>query len=235
MPFFDTFFKDKPSEMGLWLQTEKARQVLARIQQHQQVSRLLELGPGWGEFADLCMQSKIDYHSIEPNYIRATKLAERGISVILAQTPPIPARDGEFDVTLALNVLEHMPDFVTAIRFLDEMVRVTRPGGVVVINCPDLLATGKVFWDADYTHNFPVTMRRISQMFSDQKLEIIDSTYYSGIFAGPIATPVSWMAQTFPEQLVSYAAQPFVHADRIHRFRLTFYRNIFVIGRKAYV
>ena len=43
----------------------------------------------------------------------------------------LPMPDGTFDVAFSSNVLEHVPD---PGRFLDEMVRVTRPGGIIYLS-----------------------------------------------------------------------------------------------------
>jgi arabinofuranan 3-O-arabinosyltransferase len=43
----------------------------------------------------------------------------------------LPVPDGIADVTFSSNVLEHVPE---PARFLDEMVRVTRPGGVIYVS-----------------------------------------------------------------------------------------------------
>lgn len=233
MPFFDTFFKDKPTALGAWLQDEKARQVLQRLRRsHPQLRRLLEIGPGRGELAALCKGAGLDYQALEPNQLQADALVQQGFEVLLAYVPPIPLQDEQYDAVVALNVLEHMPDFPTAIRFLSEMVRVVRPGGLVCINCPDLMAAQELFWDADYTHNFPVTMRRLQQMFNDQGLKIVDAAFYSGVVPGPLATPLSWAAKGLPEPLLAGLARPLAHPDQIRRFRLTFLRNVFMVGRK---
>ncbi len=43
----------------------------------------------------------------------------------------LPLPDGTVDVAFSSNVLEHIPD---PARFLDEMVRVTRPGGIIYLS-----------------------------------------------------------------------------------------------------
>lgn len=45
----------------------------------------------------------------------------------------LPFGDGEFDRVVAAEILEHVPDDLTAIR---ELVRVTRPGGTVALTVP---------------------------------------------------------------------------------------------------
>ena len=60
-------------------------------------------------------------------------------------------RDGTFDATLAVTVLLHMPD---ADRLLGEMIRVTRPGGVVAVQDQD-------FGTLALDHPDPVLTQRI--------------------------------------------------------------------------
>ncbi len=45
----------------------------------------------------------------------------------------LPFADGEFDRVVAAEILEHVPDDLSAIR---ELVRVTRPGGTVALTVP---------------------------------------------------------------------------------------------------
>ncbi len=232
MPYFDTFFDLPPTGIGQRLQMNKARQVLLRLQrQSATLNRILEIGPGWGELADLCRAEQIQYFAIEINRLRAASLVERGIPTIMTYTPPIPLRAGEFDAVVALNVIEHMPDLPTALRFLREMMRIARPGALICINCPDLVLSGSAFWDADYTHNFPTSMRRMIQMYRDQGLTIVDATYFAGIITGSLATPVGCLARFFPAGLIGYITRSAVHGDRMRRAQLTFMRNVFIIGR----
>lgn len=233
MPFFDNFFKLRPTAFGEWLQTEKARQMFERLRTHlDQPRRMLEIGPGRGEFADFCLRAGIEYYAMEANIDQAQNLHRRGAEVMVGFAPPLPLRNIDFDAVVAWSVLEHMPDFVAANRFLAEMVRLTRPGGLIGVNCPDLVAAGSLFWDTDYTHSFPTSMRRLTQMFSDQGLEIVDTAFYSGTVSGPLAHSLSWSAAHFPEYLVSLVMEPLLPRERIYRARITFLRNVFIIGRK---
>ena len=231
MAFFDTFYKEQPTAFGHRLQSQKAKEVLRRLLcKHKRINRLLEIGPGWGELADLCVQKAVVYVAVEANTTRAVDLRHRGFAPIVSRVPPIPAKDKSFDAVVAMNVLEHMPDCLTATRFLGEMVRVAQNEGLICVNCPDIMAAGKLFWDADYTHNYPVSMRRLIQMFSDHGLRIIDATFFSGPVSGAFATPLSAMARLFPASLISVLTAPLVARERILRTRLTFIRNVFVIG-----
>jgi len=54
---------------------------------------------------------------------------ERGLDVVQGSATELPFEDDRFDVTCAFKVLAHVPDIHAA---LDEMARVTRPGGYVI-------------------------------------------------------------------------------------------------------
>jgi SAM-dependent methyltransferase len=232
MPFFDNFFQLAPTALGDWLQNEKARQMFERLLRHDRPGCLLEIGPGRGEFAERCLQAGIAYYALEANIEQARALCERNAHVSIGMSPPLPFGNADFDAVVAWNVIEHMPDFTVAIHFLSEMIRVARPGGLIGLNCPDLLGAGPLFWDTDYTHSFPTSMRRISQMFADQGLEMLDADFFSGIVSGAPASTLAWSAAHFPEGLVSSFTGKIVPRERIYRTRITFLRNVFVIGRK---
>jgi ubiquinone/menaquinone biosynthesis C-methylase UbiE len=57
------------------------------------------------------------------------KARARGLSVQVGSVTLLPFADASFDVTCSFKVLAHVPDVG---RALSEMVRVTRPGGVVL-------------------------------------------------------------------------------------------------------
>lgn len=68
-------------------------------------------------------------------------VAERGnITVEVNHRPDLSLfEDGAFDLVMTMLVLQHVPDTELALRFVSELVRVTAPGGVAVIQAPDRL------------------------------------------------------------------------------------------------
>lgn len=90
---------------------------------------VLECGSGTGlllaRFAEFARSAKgID---LSPGMLAHAKA--RGLDVREGSVTALPFDDASFDVTCSFKVLAHVPDIALA---LSEMVRVTRPGGVVL-------------------------------------------------------------------------------------------------------
>jgi SAM-dependent methyltransferase len=66
---------------------------------------------------------------------------------------PYPFRDNVFDEIIAEHVLEHLDDLV---RVMEEIHRVTRPGGLVHVEVPHF---SSVFFFQDPTHRHAFTSR----------------------------------------------------------------------------
>ncbi|WP_017610251.1 class I SAM-dependent methyltransferase [Nocardiopsis xinjiangensis] len=93
---------------------------------------VVDVGGGPGYFADalrgegaLCVCVDADAHEMRLHGRSADVHGVQGSALDL------PLRGGSVDVCLSSNVLEHVPDRT---RMADEMVRVTRPGGLVYLS-----------------------------------------------------------------------------------------------------
>jgi 2-polyprenyl-3-methyl-5-hydroxy-6-metoxy-1,4-benzoquinol methylase len=97
--------------------------------------RILDVGCARGGFArDLARRGAIvTAVDISPAAIAFTreKLEPYGGTAEVADVTALPFRDGEFDAVTALETLHHVADPEAV---LDELVRVTRPGGLIVIS-----------------------------------------------------------------------------------------------------
>lgn len=92
---------------------------------------VLDVGGGPGYFADAFHARGAGYVGLEPD---VGEMSAAGIEVaagVRGDGAALPFRDDAFDVVYSSNVAEHVPDF-TALG--DEMVRVTRPGGLAVLS-----------------------------------------------------------------------------------------------------
>lgn len=92
---------------------------------------VLDVGGGPGYFADAFRGAGATYVGLEPD---AGEMAARGEpepGTLRASGEELPIRTGAVDVCYSSNVLEHVRH---PVRMSDEMVRVTKPGGIVFLS-----------------------------------------------------------------------------------------------------
>ncbi len=92
---------------------------------------ILDVGGGPGYFADAFRARGAHYMSVEPDptEMHAGGLEHRGS--VRGSGQNLPFADDCIDVTVSSNVVEHTS---TPWEMADDMLRVTRPGGVVIIS-----------------------------------------------------------------------------------------------------
>ncbi len=168
-----------------WSRSDKLQQWVARstIKELLKVSKLdpktsdiLEIGSGVGRGAiaarSLGFQS---YEGVEPTKNLADYSRRNGQFKVVDDSLPhlVSYSDGQFDAVFSIHVLEHADGPYEARAWCEEMLRVTKNGGFVVIAAPNVLEYGKYFWDTDWTHRYPTTPRRVSQIFNSLGAEVI--------------------------------------------------------------
>lgn len=87
---------------------------------------------------------------IEPAYLAHASQAHRDLLLSRAPCEQLPLPDQAFDLVLSHEVLEHVRDDRLA---MEEMVRVTKPGGYVVLFVPNRwfpFETHGFYWDDQY-------------------------------------------------------------------------------------
>lgn len=92
---------------------------------------VLDVGGGPGYFADEFARAGARYIPVEPD---PSEMHAAGISVpaaVRGSGMALPFRDDAVDICFSSNVAEHIPD---PWRMADEMVRVTKPGGIIVLS-----------------------------------------------------------------------------------------------------
>lgn len=230
MTLYNNYLDQQPTGVGTWLQQQRAMAEWQLISCHLPgINSVLEIGPGHGIFSAVANNHYSNYIAVESNRLIAKTVASCNYQVCLSFVPPLPFISSHFDVVYASHVIEHMPSPPVALEFVQEACRVLRPGGLLALSAPDLLGFGDTFWDADYTHTFPVTSRRIRQLLSDAHLEVVAITWFAGPVSGHIHLPLSAGARLFPLTLFRWNQKLYT---RLERLRLTFLKNICVIARK---
>lgn len=94
-------------------------------------SLVLDVGGGPGYFRDAFRRAGARYVSVDSDLGELSARGEPEAGTVMGSGMALPIRDGAVDVCYSSNVLEHVPDPWT---MAEEMLRVTRPGGVVFLS-----------------------------------------------------------------------------------------------------
>ncbi len=99
-------------------------------------SVLLEVGAGFGTFAALAKETGAFERvvAVEPTPELAQACRNHTVQVIEKSLEEISDEIDQVDVAVAFEVIEHV---FSPSRFLDQMARLLRPGGLLVLTCPN--------------------------------------------------------------------------------------------------
>lgn len=140
---------------------------------------LLEIGPGFGTFAELADKSGRFENVIvverTPEMAKACR--DRGLNVIEKPIEEIEDELRRVDVAVAFEVVEHLFD---PGEFLSRCANVLRPGGLLVVSCPngegfDIATLGAVSLAVDPEHvNLfnPASLSRLAETCGFEILEV---------------------------------------------------------------
>jgi SAM-dependent methyltransferase len=92
---------------------------------------VIDVGGGAGYFTAAFRAAGADCYLVEPDGAELRAGGRTPAGAILADGYWLPVADGSADICFSSNVLEHVPD---PIGLVDEMIRVTRPGGFVYVS-----------------------------------------------------------------------------------------------------
>jgi hypothetical protein len=194
---------------------------------------VVEIGPGDGYIAELSKAGGLEYVGIEGSAAVAEKLQLLGHEVLRGYVPPLPVGlTNGYRCCFMLHVLEHMKTPVEAATVVAQIFERLAPGGALVVACPDYSRWGAHFFDCDYTHSYPLTRRRLSQLLRDQGFEVVESTIYVGPVFGYAGLPISWLAKLLYWPVLDDLLGPRLFKDAMNRGFLTFLPNLLTVARR---
>lgn len=173
MAKYDHFIYKKITPLGRWsaqIATKYFANQILKLNPYPK--KVLEIGPGNGQLAELFLNIGCDYLAYESNKMIMENLKNKGIKVIHNIAPPLNEPNEQYDLVVSSHVFEHMKDSETAYQFLSEISRVLKTGGIAAIVAPNFNSWVLDFYDCDFTHCFEVTPNRLRQMFEDVGLEV---------------------------------------------------------------
>lgn len=188
--------------------------------------KILEIGGGKGSFAQLLKSKGYDYVGIEPNSKLAKQLSKFG-KVYEQLTPPVDIKDKNFDVIYFSNVIEHIPQHL-AFDLLIDLHKYLKEDGYIVVISPNYLDMKKFFWDCDYTHIFPLTLRRFNQIMGDSEYDIKRIVKSRAGYTGFIKFLIS-----FIHNLLGYIlSTKIIKSEKLYKAYLTTTEQINVYAKK---
>jgi SAM-dependent methyltransferase len=146
--------EDKAATRGhpsyVWRAGQERRFQLVRQWTKLQNHRVLDVGCGVGMYTQAFLRHTPRVFGVEIERERALEARGRATGVSQAVGERLPFPDGVFDVVFSHEVLEHVEDDRVCV---EEMVRVARPGGRLLIFVPNRLypfETHGIFWRGQY-------------------------------------------------------------------------------------
>lgn len=137
-------------EPGYVWRSGQARR-LAMIQKWVDLNgRILDNGCGLGTYLDAFVPYSQQRFGLEVEFDRAVKAIATATGIVQAVGEHLPFGDNTFDFVFSNEVIEHVADDA---RYAAEMVRVARPGGRLLLFCPNRwypVEQHGIFWRGRY-------------------------------------------------------------------------------------
>jgi ubiquinone/menaquinone biosynthesis C-methylase UbiE len=138
MASHDTNNRSYYDDFSSWYERERAAgyhalidQIeLAAVREFAMGKRVLEAGCGTGLVLSKLAGVAREAHGFDLSVGMVEKARARGLSVALGSVTQVPFRADSFDFVCSFKVLAHVPDIQAALL---ELARVTRPGGMLVL------------------------------------------------------------------------------------------------------
>lgn len=142
-------------------------------------SKILEIGPGRGEFANECRSRNLSFYGIEASRDLFDKLQALGFEVINQTVPPIPTESECFNLVHSKHFVEHLSSYPDVMEFFSESYRVLKPSGYISVIAPNYRTIKHLFYQFEYQHTFITTKERLRNMLIDSGYEIVKALNYS--------------------------------------------------------
>ncbi|HYZ99690.1 MAG TPA: methyltransferase domain-containing protein [Acidimicrobiales bacterium] len=126
-----------PQQAVIWQERLNERPAIRAYKQHTYelvADARLVLDVGCGPGTDAAHLGRNRVVGLDPSSVMCRQAAQRGVTVCRGDALALPFADEVFDACRCDRVMQHLTDPSAAV---DELLRVTRPGGRIVVSDPD--------------------------------------------------------------------------------------------------
>lgn len=207
---------------------------LAMQQTHTKPNRVLEVGPGHGYFAEQCSKHGIEYEFCDTSPAVIAKMTDLGFNGYLGQLTEVKDQLNSYDLVWFSHVLEHAPTWLDAREMIAVAQELLNDNGAVIVVSPDVLSWRREFWNVDWSHGYPTSIRNVSQLFSDVGLKDISAKHHrNGSFSIVQRALISTLC-VIPHRLIDRTLSPSRYRlgdGFAYSWKCVFgWRQIFVVG-----
>ncbi|NQU25936.1 MAG: class I SAM-dependent methyltransferase [Candidatus Nealsonbacteria bacterium] len=98
-------------------------------------TRILDVGAGEGFFSRRLMDLgyRVEACDVSPDGFKCADVPFRQVDL----NGPIPIADNEYDCVVSIEVIEHVENHF---QFVRELIRITKPGGRIIVTTPNVLS-----------------------------------------------------------------------------------------------
>lgn len=172
---------------------------------------VLEIGPGHGYFAEHCRNRGIDYEFCDTSPAVFEKMNRLGFKGHLGMLHEVSSALGKYDMIWMSHVLEHSPSWIDARQLVAEARDLLSPEGAVVVVSPDVLSWRREFWNVDWSHGYPTSIRNVSQLCSDVGLENVKARHHRNASSNIIVRAIFAGLTLAPHRILDRLLSPSRH------------------------
>lgn len=131
--------------------------------------KILDMAAGCGQFVFRALKQGYDCYGIEPEEWKLDFIRKKAQvfgyptdwpnRIIAGIGEDMPYFDNSFDCITSYQTLEHVQN---PLKVISEMVRITKPGGLILIRCPDYLGTYEGHYHLPW---FPLMHKSIAKVY----------------------------------------------------------------------
>jgi len=187
-----------------------ARDSVALVREHEALEDrlVLDIGGGPGYFADAFRAAGAAYFSLDADSAELSARAAPGPGAVVGDALALPFATGAVDICFSSNVVEHVRD---PWRMCDELVRVTKPGGLVVIGFTNWLSP----WGGHETSPWHyLGGRRAAARYERRHGQPPKNCFGESLFAVSVRDALRWAKECRDAELVEARPRYYPRAAR---------------------